>query len=104
LLELARHDAAARRPPADRRAEVPVETLPDDRIASPDLDLWTAFHEAVERLPAEEREVVGLVFYHGWTQSQVAELFQVSERTIARRWHSACLQLQTMLDGRLPSR
>src|SRR5262249_31686133 len=30
------------------------------------LERWAAFHEAVETLPAEQREVVGLTFYHGW--------------------------------------
>jgi RNA polymerase sigma factor (sigma-70 family) len=55
------------------------------------------------RLPAEEREVMGLVFYHGLTQKQIAELFQVDERTIRRRWRAACLQLQRLLGGQLPS-
>ena len=27
-----------------------------------------------------------LTFYHGWTQAEIAELFQVDERTIRRRW------------------
>jgi RNA polymerase sigma-70 factor (ECF subfamily) len=67
-----------------------------------DLDLWSAFHEQVDRLPAEEREVVGLTFYHGWTQAQIAELFGVDERTIRRRWRSAALKLSAALGGRLP--
>jgi RNA polymerase sigma-70 factor (ECF subfamily) len=84
-------------------AELPrPEEIADQRISVDDLERWTAFHEAVERLPATEREVVGLVFYHGWTQKQTAELFDVSERTVARWWHSACLQLQRLLDGKLP--
>jgi RNA polymerase sigma factor (sigma-70 family) len=37
----------------------------------------------------QEREVVGLIFYHGWTQAQTAELFGVDERTVRRRWRSA---------------
>jgi RNA polymerase sigma-70 factor (ECF subfamily) len=68
-----------------------------------DLDLWGEFHEQVQRLPAEEREVVGLTFYHGWTQAQIADLFQVDERTIRRRWRSASLKLAEALGGRLPS-
>jgi RNA polymerase sigma-70 factor (ECF subfamily) len=62
-----------------------------------DLDLWCRFHQAVDQLPAEEREVLGLVFYHGWTQVQIAELFQVDERTIRRRWQSACLRLNRLV-------
>lgn len=62
-----------------------------------DFAFWIRFHEAVDSLPVEEREVVGLIFYHGWTQQQIAELFQVSMRTIRRRWVSACQRLRAML-------
>ena len=40
---------------------------------------------------------MGLVFYHGWTQAQIAAFFQTSERTIRRRWQSACLKLDQMV-------
>jgi RNA polymerase sigma-70 factor (ECF subfamily) len=66
------------------------------------LERWQAFHEAVERLPAEEREVFSLVFYHGWTQVQIAELLQVHERTVRRQWGSACVHLSDMLGSDLP--
>lgn len=78
-------------------------SLGDDNSTSPplyasshddDLDQWIGFHEAVETLSVEEREVVGLVFYHGWTQAQIAELFSVSERTVRRWWMSACERLR----------
>ena len=49
------------------------------------------------RLPVREREVVGLVFYHGWTQGQVAELFQVDVRTVRRWWESAMVTLHREL-------
>jgi RNA polymerase sigma-70 factor (ECF subfamily) len=68
-----------------------------------DLDLWARFHEAVDELPSEEREVVGLVFYHGWTQAKIAELFQVDERTIRRRWAAACRKLREMVGTALPN-
>jgi RNA polymerase sigma factor (sigma-70 family) len=55
---------------------------------------WVLFHEVVDRLPSEEREVVGLAFYHGWKQHQIAELFKVDERTIRRRWSSACQKIR----------
>jgi RNA polymerase sigma factor (sigma-70 family) len=67
-----------------------------------DLDLWTAFREQVEQLPAEEREVIMLTFYHGWAHAQIAELFQVDERTVRRRWRSGCLKLSEALGGRMP--
>jgi RNA polymerase sigma factor (sigma-70 family) len=58
------------------------------------LERWCAFHEGVATLPAEEREVVGLVFYHGWKQAEVAELFGVTVRTVQRHWQSALLRLR----------
>jgi RNA polymerase sigma factor (sigma-70 family) len=87
---------------------VPANATTDSGGAGPvpaeddDLELWCRFHEAVAQLPAEEREVLGLVFYHGWTQGQVAELFQVNERTIRRRWQSACLKLHRLVGEKLP--
>jgi len=62
--------------------------------ADSDGHQWVRFHEAVDQLPIEEREVVGLAFYHGWTQGQIAELFGVDERTIRRRWSSACRKIR----------
>jgi RNA polymerase sigma-70 factor (ECF subfamily) len=90
----------------------PVQPLPagdssDDGGDPPapvvaDLDRWQQFHEAVARLPAEQREVIGLTFYHGWTQVQIAELFRVDERTIRRRWRDACRVLDKEVGGNLP--
>jgi RNA polymerase sigma-70 factor (ECF subfamily) len=93
-----------------RRAPVrplPVGDPSDDGGDPPapvatDLERWENFHEAVAKLPAELREVVGLTFYHGWTQARIAELFAVDERTIRRRWQSACRTLDKELGGQLP--
>jgi RNA polymerase sigma-70 factor (ECF subfamily) len=72
---------------------------PADRAEeASELERWRSFHEEVARLPAEEREVVGLVFYHGWTQAQVAELLGLSERTVRRRWEAALARLHGRLD------
>jgi RNA polymerase sigma-70 factor (ECF subfamily) len=62
-----------------------------------DLDKWCAFHEAVERLPVEQREVMGLIFYHGWTQAEVAEHLGLSKRTVQRHWAAAMLKLHALL-------
>jgi RNA polymerase sigma factor (sigma-70 family) len=75
-------------------------SAPDEDAA--ELDRWTAFHEAVEKLEAAEREVVSLVFYHGWTQAEVAELFQVSDRMVRKHWVCACMRLREMLGDVLP--
>jgi RNA polymerase sigma-70 factor (ECF subfamily) len=70
--------------------------------APDDLDRWSAFHKRVEALPAEEREVVSLIFYHGWSFAEVAELFQISERTARRRWESARSKLHDLLGDEKP--
>ncbi|WP_435011953.1 sigma-70 family RNA polymerase sigma factor (plasmid) [Tundrisphaera lichenicola] len=92
----ANHDSVAPRP-ADSR---PALDPPGPVANVNDLERWTRFHEEAERLPVREREVVGLVFYHGWTQAQVAELFQVDVRSVRRWWESALVKLHRELtDG-----
>src|SRR5262249_38083799 len=82
--------------PGLRDGAAPPE--PSDHAPGRDeLEKWCRFHEAVERLPVEEREVVGLIYYHGWEQARVAELFQVSDRTVRRWWDSAMNRLRAEL-------
>jgi RNA polymerase sigma-70 factor (ECF subfamily) len=106
LLDLARRCRDRLEPLADGAADAgaqPLWQVPErEGTATDDLERWTAFHEQVEQLPVEEREVMSLTFYHGWTQAQIAELFGVDERTVRRRWRSACCQLSAALGGRLP--
>lgn len=107
LLDLARHyrgrlgRAAPTAADGDTGGKL-IDQVPGRADAAGDLDLWSAFHERVELLPAADREVVGLTFYHGWSQAEIAELLQVDERTVRRRWRSACLRQAEALGGRLP--
>ncbi len=65
---------------------------PADQTQEPlDLAQWTEFHEQVERLPDEEREVFNLLWYQELTQDEAASLLGVSARTINRRWRDARL-------------
>ncbi len=108
LLDLARRFAGdkvallASAAPADESHAAGLADPVDASANSGDIDLWCRFHEAVEQLPAAERKVMGLVFYHGWTQAQIAQLFQVDERTIRRRWQSACMNLHRLVGAELP--
>ncbi len=79
--------------------------LPPD-IAEPGpgsehLDAWTHFHQAVEELPDHVRDVVSLTFYHGWTQAQIAAIFEVDVRTVRRWWAAGCLRLREALQDEL---
>jgi RNA polymerase sigma-70 factor (ECF subfamily) len=105
LLDLARHYDGPQGLGAHHASPRPDElerVVADDGEDSGELGRWRAFHEAVERLPVAEREVVGLVFYHGWTQAQVAALLEVSARSVRRWWRSACQRLAEELGGELP--
>jgi RNA polymerase sigma-70 factor (ECF subfamily) len=110
LLDLARHYGGPLGIGANHASVGPGDSrgpaVPEAQDRGPDvaeLERWAALHEAVESLPAEEREVFGLTFYHGWTQAQIAELFAVDERTVRRRWKAACLTLHHTLGGELPA-
>ncbi|MCS6865480.1 MAG: sigma-70 family RNA polymerase sigma factor [Gemmataceae bacterium] len=88
--------------PDDSDSPRPHPVVPMAIVPSDDFELWVRFHQAVDRLPVSEREVVGLIFYHGWNQARIAELFGVDERTIRRRWTRACQRLRHMVGDELP--
>ncbi len=92
LLDLARFHA--RREQAGLRAagEAPAD-MPEEVDSSAEAERWGAFHEAVELLPVEQREVVALRYYHGWPVRQIAEFLKIAERTVIRRWQAALWKL-----------
>ena len=102
LLDLARHyfgpqGAGANHASHGRDSEaVPLD--PADSGAEPSLQAeWCEFHRIVETLPHEERDVVGLLYYHGMTQVEAAEILGVTVRTVQRRWHASLLELHKVL-------
>jgi RNA polymerase sigma-70 factor (ECF subfamily) len=101
----ARPDLGMRTPPAAGvTGDIdPLARLPDPRSDSEDLERWCRFHEGVESLPPQEREIISLAFYHGWSQKRMAEFLGVDERTIRRRWCAACDHLAAGLGGQLPT-
>jgi RNA polymerase sigma-70 factor (ECF subfamily) len=84
--ERARPEAAAR------------SSLEPGRLAD-----WGEFHQQVELLPEEDREIFDLLWYQGLSQAETAELLHVSERTVKRRWQSARLRLYEALGGEPPA-
>lgn len=86
-----------------RRSTQALEEGNDAAPEATDIDQWAALQVAIEKLPVEQREVFGLTFYHGWTQPQIAELLQISDRQVRRLWTSACLELNRLVEGRLPA-
>lgn len=86
-------DPSASTPPADRADS----TLEPSRLA-----IWSEFHERVDTLPREEREVFDLLWYQGLTQPDAAAVLGISEATLRRRWLAARQRLHRALKGDLP--
>lgn len=51
------------------------------------------FLHAIGELPDEEREVVELLYFHGYTQPEASEIIGVHEDTVKRRWSRARIKL-----------
>ena len=67
---------------------------PADASGEPsNLAQWTEFHEQVEALPEEQREVFNLMWYEQLNQDAIAELLGVTTRTVRRRWQDARYRL-----------
>lgn len=77
----------------------PVDDDADDPFK---LAAWHEFHEAVQKLPANEREVFELLWYQGITQEEAAELLECDRSTVKRRWRAARTSLHRALRGWLP--
>lgn len=108
LLDLARHHfgpqgAGARHASRGHAADAG----PPDRVDLTHdpcaVEQWCELHEQIERLPEEERDVVGLLYYQALPQAEAAEILGVAVKTVQRRWRSALLKLHELLGGEWPS-
>ena len=112
LIDLARHHfgpeghAAKHHTDGGRAADEidgVLQNEPDGTARPETLQAWGRFHEAVEQIPDEEREVFQLIWYGGMAQKEVASLVGVSVPTVKRRWHRARRILCESLEGEFPS-
>ncbi len=106
LIDLARHhfgpEGAAGRHQSSvgsgQRTEAASDSGPARSDEPPEtLDAWARFHEAVESLPSDERDVFSLIWYGEANQREAAELLGVTERTVLRRLIRARLLLHESL-------
>jgi len=58
------------------------------------LSQWTEFHQAVEQLPEDLRQVVDLHWYQDLTYMEAAQLLGLGESTVRKKWVAARLELQ----------
>jgi RNA polymerase sigma-70 factor (ECF subfamily) len=94
----AHHESWAGEPGSERRDRDPSDVT-HDPVALTD---WSDFHAQVAALPDDEREVFGLIFYHGMTQDEAADVLGVAVRTVQRRWQAAMLNLHRARNGESP--
>jgi RNA polymerase sigma-70 factor (ECF subfamily) len=86
-----RHDTVGARTDEDL---TPKYERADSAAEPSNLAQWSEFHQQVEAMPEEEREVFNLVWYEELTHEQVAEILGVTTRTVRRRWQDARYRLQ----------
>jgi RNA polymerase sigma-70 factor (ECF subfamily) len=77
----------------DSSAGAPIDQAGTLTLDPANLAKWTEFHEMIQKLPDETREVVDLLWYHDLSQAEAAEVLGVAEKTINRRWLRARMQL-----------
>ncbi|MGL6074842.1 MAG: sigma-70 family RNA polymerase sigma factor [Fimbriiglobus sp.] len=97
------NDLARRLDSQPRLAELPGELVPAP--ANSDSDLTPdgrRMIDAIDGLPADEREAFDLVRIQGLTQGEAAELLGVSAKTVQRRLNRGLLLLAERLDDLRP--
>jgi RNA polymerase sigma-70 factor (ECF subfamily) len=108
LIDLARHHLGPQGQGARHHTDCPgaaddpggpLWERADDTGGPASLADWARFHEEVELLPEEEREVVNLLWYQGKSQEEAAALLSISLRTLKRRWQSTRRRLARALRG-----
>lgn len=70
-----------------------------DRVAVNELQQWALFHNSVDALPGDQREVFELIWYHELNRDEAAELLGVPLPQVRRLWRSARLNLHDSLNG-----
>ncbi len=92
LMTIARRTALDRIRLENRRPEFSSPVDPEDiwpTLSDPQSDgaeaRWRALRFAVLALPAEQRQVIELAYYHGMSQSQMAEYLDVPLGTVKTR-------------------
>jgi RNA polymerase sigma-70 factor, ECF subfamily len=94
-------DGARNRSNTLSAAEPPEEA--SQEIGPPDWaeQSWTAWrvHRAMEELPKNERVVLELAYWHGLSQSEIAERLRIPLGTVKTRTRSGLHRLADLLEG-----
>lgn len=108
LIDLARHHFGPEGHAAHHHSDGPggqpaVERHADPLAEPENLQQWADFHEAVDSLPAEERDVISLHWYGGLPQQEIASMLDISVPTAQRRLYRARHLIKRHMRGQRPS-
>lgn len=98
----AHHDSAAGRERSSQGATPQPRQSASPENGPASLAEWSEFHQLVERLPPDERDIFHLIWYAGLPQKDIAELMHISLPTVQRRWYAAQLHLFELTHGQQP--
>ena len=79
-----------------------LQQIADPQDTPEAIQAWAEFHDAVDQLPDDEREVFQLIWYAGLQQQEIASLLEVSIPTVQRRLYRARHRIRESLPGRQP--
>lgn len=102
LLTIARNRAinAYHRQVAPRSRDVPFEgNLPGAERLVAATDAYPDLENALLCLPDEQRETLELVFYHGLSLQETAQVLQVPQGTVKSRLHRAKARLRALMEA-----
>jgi RNA polymerase sigma-70 factor (ECF subfamily) len=108
LMSVTHHKAidVLRREAPRRMRLAPEQALMEVAVAGPgpDDEAWLRLRaertrEALRTLPAEQREVLLLAYYGGYTQTEIADLTGLPLGTVKSRTLTALRRLRTVLEG-----
>jgi RNA polymerase sigma factor (sigma-70 family) len=109
LIDLARHHFRAQGDAAHHQTDdiccergSLIQNQPDRSSEPKTIEQWSNFHEHIEGLPTQEREVFNLLWYQGLEQAEAARVLGVDARTIRRRWRSARIMIVESTGGEPP--
>ena len=109
LLAIARYKAlsALRRRPdeaLDEEAVAAIEDPADDpEVAIQKKDKGAVLRECLTKLSAEHREIIDLVYYHGKSVKEVAEIVGISDATVKTRMFYARTKLARLVQDTEPT-
>ncbi len=102
LKSLDRHQRTASRTVPQEVAEPIDEREPESLLSS--KQLREALRDALEKVSPEQRAVVELTYFHGYSYHEISEIVQCPVNTVKTRMFHARRRLRTLLPHLAPSR